>query len=948
MRVRRALYGLATVAACLLPTASGDAPPHVEGGEEGLGGVEREMEAAINQQLMLAERCSISEHARACREDSVMLFAETMFGGCSPVGCFDLEAAKEGAIVHEGDHGAAVRTAIVQQRAAWLADEEAEVSVGQHLLSLAVEFHEDEARSKTMMRQLLKKRRAKRDLPAIRQALEDAISKGYAHAFIAKASDIVQWASSPAAVVLSDQVSASTLDGRCTKSATACGSGSTAIVARRGRGRSCGVAGCIDVSAEDLEEARVAAAAGDAGQEKLARWAEAVAKQFPFLTDEADLVGFNKRLAVVAEGREEERRLLNEIIQIIIREGYARDGPHDYGALRFFLELAQHEGFVGNDVDEARLLLASHNTSIMIRRAVDHAVSRATASLVAVQRQAKARSAKILRQEGSIAKLEGDNAHLRKVVEQTRYEIAASVQRGETLFRSLAARDSQLEKQKSERQAEHDIAATEARLMQDEISTLRATAGDLEAQLTTSMDGERSAQETVVSIQAKLADERRAWKEESRRLQAEKIAKEAAFASELEAKNIAASIREREQRDEIAALGTIVATLETRLTSSQDEAQAARGLITAIKVDLAIERAAREEASNQLQSVSDYAQSLAGDLADCHTLSMALERDAIDERAAAASRQQRCIGEVASLVSSLNAQGASQAQVESLLALSEGEIAGLRLDMRERAIAAEGNAQQLRSALEREKKLSTSVTLLEEEVIEAAVELSDCRTRVESLVDKGSACEAEREARAREVVALRDTFGKERDRAAAAQSLADSWEKTAESKAKAVVDHEVMANSLKTKLGSTTAKAEVAERKAKALEEEVAEAKQENETVQDELDLCWKHFGDLNHVTSDFLSFMADKVHAAGGHVELSPKPELGRALGTHEAYKSMRAQLYRVRLAVGSFADGVKEEQERLREHCGPCDCVDGTTASDDVEGDGEDAQGGVTSTTV
>ncbi|CAN0531161.1 unnamed protein product, partial [Scytosiphon promiscuus] len=90
MRVRRALYGLATVAACLLPTASGDAPSHVEGGEEGLRGVEREMEveAAINQQLMLAERCSSSEHARACQEDSVMLFAETMFGGCSPVGCF--------------------------------------------------------------------------------------------------------------------------------------------------------------------------------------------------------------------------------------------------------------------------------------------------------------------------------------------------------------------------------------------------------------------------------------------------------------------------------------------------------------------------------------------------------------------------------------------------------------------------------------------------------------------------------------------------------------------------------------------------------------------------------------------------------------------------------------------------------------------------------------------
>ncbi|CAN0472278.1 unnamed protein product, partial [Scytosiphon promiscuus] len=100
---------------------------------------------------------------------------------------------------------------------------------------------------------------------------------------------------------------------------------------------------------------------------------------------------------------------------------------------------------------------------------------------------------------------------------------------------------------------------------------------------------------------------------------------------------------------------------------------------------------------------------------------------------------------------------------------------------------------------------------------------SDCRTRVGSLVDKGSACEAEREARAREVVALRGAFDKERDRAAAAQSLADSWEKTAESKAKAVVDHEMMAHSLKTKLGSTTAKAEVAERKAEALEEEVAE-----------------------------------------------------------------------------------------------------------------------------
>ncbi|CAN0307099.1 unnamed protein product, partial [Scytosiphon promiscuus] len=526
------------------------------------------------------------------------------------------------------------------------------------------------------------------------------------------------------------------------------------------------------------------------------------------------------------------------------------------GALRFFLELAQHEGFVGNDVDEARLLLASHNTSIMIRRTVNHAVSRATTSLVAVQRQAKAHLAQIALQEKSIRELEGDNALLGTSIEHLRFEIAASVQRGETLFRSLAARDSQLEKEKSERRAERDTAVTEARLQQDEIATLRANAADLDAKLTTSMEGIQSARKTVVSVQVKLDEERRARDEEGRRLQAEKIAKEAAFASELEAKDIAASIREREQRDEIAALRTLVATLETRLTSSQDDEQAARGLIAAIQVDLAIERAAREEASNQLQSVSDYAQSLAGDLADCHTLSMALERDAIDERAAAASRQQRCTGEVASLVSSLNAQGASHAEVESLLALSKGEIAGLRLDMRERAIAAEGNAQQLRSALEREKKLSTSVTLLEEEVIEAAVELSDCRTRVGSLVEKGSACEAEREARAREVVALGDAFDIERDRAAAAQSLADSWEKTAESKAKAVVDHEVVINSLEMRLGSTTAKAEVAERKAEALEEEVAEAKQVNETVQDELDLCWKHFGDLNHVTSDFLSFM--------------------------------------------------------------------------------------------
>jgi len=60
------------------------------GHDELLVAMEIEREDMIIEQLARAEQCSGSPYARACRQDSVMLFAQTMLGSCTPVGCFDL------------------------------------------------------------------------------------------------------------------------------------------------------------------------------------------------------------------------------------------------------------------------------------------------------------------------------------------------------------------------------------------------------------------------------------------------------------------------------------------------------------------------------------------------------------------------------------------------------------------------------------------------------------------------------------------------------------------------------------------------------------------------------------------------------------------------------------------------------------------------------------------
>lgn len=56
-------------------------------------------EPIILDQLARAEQCSGSPYARACRQDSTMLFAQTMLGSCTPVGCFDLAGETSATVV---------------------------------------------------------------------------------------------------------------------------------------------------------------------------------------------------------------------------------------------------------------------------------------------------------------------------------------------------------------------------------------------------------------------------------------------------------------------------------------------------------------------------------------------------------------------------------------------------------------------------------------------------------------------------------------------------------------------------------------------------------------------------------------------------------------------------------------------------------------------------------
>ena len=60
---------------------------------------EIETEPIILDQLARAEQCSGSPYARACRQDSTMLFAQTMLGSCTPVGCFDLAGETSATVV---------------------------------------------------------------------------------------------------------------------------------------------------------------------------------------------------------------------------------------------------------------------------------------------------------------------------------------------------------------------------------------------------------------------------------------------------------------------------------------------------------------------------------------------------------------------------------------------------------------------------------------------------------------------------------------------------------------------------------------------------------------------------------------------------------------------------------------------------------------------------------
>lgn len=153
------------------------------------------------------------------------------------------------------------------------------------------------------MRRLLKERSGNRCMPALRLAVKDAKRKGYAHSLVKKASDVVEWATSPAAVVLTDQASTRLASKQCDTAASACADGSTALVVRHSFGWACSVAGCLDVSIEKMVAARVAAAAGFGGQDDHAIWATAVENKCPFLWEARDLRSFNDHLAVVAKSK---------------------------------------------------------------------------------------------------------------------------------------------------------------------------------------------------------------------------------------------------------------------------------------------------------------------------------------------------------------------------------------------------------------------------------------------------------------------------------------------------------------------------------------------------------------------------------------------------------------------------------------------------------------------
>ena len=156
------------------------------------------------------------------------------------------------------------------------------------------------------MRKVLKKHPADRDIPALQIALEDAITSGYDHAYIGKASDVVAWAISPAAVVHADQLVKRMSNEDCAKAGTACSRGSTALVVEHGRRGQCKVAGCVGASTQTMVAAKVTAAADrHMGEDDRTLWARAVEAEFPVLVDERDLKAFNKHLGVVADGREE-------------------------------------------------------------------------------------------------------------------------------------------------------------------------------------------------------------------------------------------------------------------------------------------------------------------------------------------------------------------------------------------------------------------------------------------------------------------------------------------------------------------------------------------------------------------------------------------------------------------------------------------------------------------
>eukprot|EP00752_Nemacystus_decipiens_P012061 g10692.t1 len=300
-------------------------------GTESRASATTDLAEAIIIQDTRSKACKRTEYARSCPPGALMVFEQTVVG-CSPVGCYMHPSPDASEL---GDESAA-REAIIRQTVAWLAEEQPETSLKSHFYSRAVEFERDGEENKTRMGKILKQRPGERDLPALRFLYEEAKRKGFVHPQIQKAADILAWNSSPAEVVLSEQAAASVT---CSWKASGCPRDSFPLLA------GCKVAACVHRSV-----------VGADGLSTLAE-TDALERALPALLAAKDLKGFNKILKAMPKQREKASNACNEAIQSLLREGQTRWDGVDFSAVRFFVELADYEGYKGRGISDGRRML---------------------------------------------------------------------------------------------------------------------------------------------------------------------------------------------------------------------------------------------------------------------------------------------------------------------------------------------------------------------------------------------------------------------------------------------------------------------------------------------------------------------------------------------------------------------------------------------------------------